>query len=63
MTESTTTYPTKFFYDHEVDQWGYEVEELNILGTGCPSREAAERYAEEAIRFTLEDEPPPANGA
>jgi hypothetical protein len=42
---STTTRSTR---------WGYLVEGLDIA-TGCPSREAAERYASEAIGFTLGD--------
>jgi isocitrate dehydrogenase len=62
LTTSDAVYPIQFFYDHEVDQWGYEVEELNVLGTGCPSKEAAARFAQEAIEFALEEEPPLANG-
>lgn len=46
----------EIFYDHEVDLWGYSVPVLNIIGTGCLSRQAAERFVLEAIEFTLEEE-------
>lgn len=46
----------EFFYDHEVDLWGYSVPVLSIIGTGCKTREDAERYVLEAIKFTLEEE-------
>lgn len=36
------------FYDNEVDQWGYTVPALSILGTG------AERFAVEAIQDVIE---------
>lgn len=44
----------EFFYDHEVDLWGYVVPVLNIVGTGCKTRSDAERYVIDAIEFTLE---------
>lgn len=46
----------EFFYDHEVDLWGYSVPVLNVIGTGCLSREDAERYVLDAIEFTFEEE-------
>ena len=46
----------EIFYDHEVDLWGYSVPVLNIVGTGCMSRQDAERYVLDAIKFTLEEE-------
>ena len=42
-------------YDHETGLWFYEVDELNIIGTGCLSKGDAQRYAQDAIAFTLED--------
>lgn len=44
------------FYDHEVALWGYSVPVLNIIGTGCLSRQDAERYVLDAIRFALEED-------
>ena len=44
----------ELFYDDEADAWGYTVPALNIIGTGCLTREDALRYAEEAIGFVLE---------
>lgn len=46
----------EIFYDHEVNLWGYGVPVLAIVGTGCKTREDAERYALEAIEFVLEEE-------
>jgi len=46
----------EIFYDHEVDLWGYSVPVLSIVGTGCRTREDAERYVLEAIEFVLEEE-------
>ena len=46
----------ELFYDNEVDQWGYTVPTLSIVGTGCNSRDEAERFAVEAITVTLEGE-------
>lgn len=46
----------EIFYDHEVDLWGYSVPALNIIGTGCLTRQDAERFVLEAIEFTLEEE-------
>lgn len=47
-------------YDHEAGLWFYEVDALNIIGTGCLSKEDAERYAQESIAFALEEfEDPP----
>ena len=46
----------ELFYDNEVDQWGYTVPALSIVGTGCNTREEAERSALEAVEFTLESE-------
>ena len=46
----------EIFYDHEVSMWGYGVPILNIVGTGCRTREDAERYVLDAIEFTLEEE-------
>jgi hypothetical protein len=44
----------ELFYDNEVNQWGYTVPALSILGTGCNSREEAERFAVEAIQDVIE---------
>ena len=44
----------ELFYDNEVDQWGYTVPALSILGTGCNSRGEAERFAVEAIQEVIE---------
>jgi predicted RNase H-like HicB family nuclease len=44
----------ELFYDNEVKQWGYTVPALSILGTGCNSREEAERFAVEAIQEVIE---------
>lgn len=44
------------FYDHEVGLWGYSVPILNIIGTGCLTRDDAERFLLDAIEFTLEEE-------
>lgn len=46
----------EIFYDHEVDLWGYSVPVLSIVGTGCKTREDAERYVLDAIEFVLEEE-------
>jgi isocitrate dehydrogenase len=42
------------FHDNEVDQWGYTVPALSIVGTGCNSRDDAERFAVEAIQVAIE---------
>ena len=44
----------ELFFDNEVNQWGYTVPALSILGTGCNSREDAERFAIEAIPDVIE---------
>jgi hypothetical protein len=44
----------ELFFDNEVNQWGYTVPALSILGTGCDSREDAERFAIEAIQDVIE---------
>ena len=44
----------ELFFDNEVNQWGYTVPALSILGTGCNSREEAERFAVEAIQDVIE---------
>ena len=46
----------EIFYDHEVDLWGYSVPVLSIIGTGCKTREDAERYVLGVIEFILEEE-------
>lgn len=52
------------FQDTETAQWCYDVPALSIIGTGCNSFEDAEKYALEAIEFTLEEEnDQPAEGA
>lgn len=51
----------EIFPDTETGYWCYDVPALNIIGTGCLTREDAEKYALEAIEFTLEaedDDPP-----
>ena len=42
----SSEYVVEVEYDHEVGMWFYTVDKLNIIGTGCPSKEAAERYAQ-----------------
>lgn len=56
-------YVVEVAYDHEVGLWFYAVDALNIIGTGCLTKEDAERYAQESIVFTLEEfeDPPLAN--
>ena len=44
------------FPDTETGYWCYDVPALNIVGTGCLTREDAEKHALESIGFTLEDE-------
>ena len=44
----------ELFYDDEVGQWGYAVPGLSILGTGCPTRAHAERYAIDSVRYLIE---------
>ena len=46
----------QIFPDTETDYWCYDVPALNIIGTGCLTRQDAEKYALEAIEFTLEEE-------
>lgn len=52
-----SAYPVDIHFDDEARTWWYEVDTLNIIGTGCLTREDAERYAPEAIKFALEDLP------
>ncbi len=52
------------FPDAESGYWCYDVPALNIVGTGCATREDAEKHALEAIEFTFEAESEtPAAGA
>jgi hypothetical protein len=44
----------ELFHDKETGQWGYDVPALSIVGTGCNTRDDAERFALEAIEFTLD---------
>lgn len=44
------------FCDEETGYWGYEVPALSIIGTGCKSREDAERLVLDAIEFTFDSE-------
>lgn len=44
----------ELFYDNEVNQWGYTVPALSILGTGCNSRDEAEKFAVEAIQDVIQ---------
>lgn len=46
----------EIFPDTGTDYWCYDVPALNIIGTGCLTREDAEKYALEAIEFALEAE-------
>jgi predicted RNase H-like HicB family nuclease len=46
----------ELFQDTETGYWCYDVPALSIIGTGCKTREDAEKYALEAIEFTLEEE-------
>lgn len=46
----------EIFYDHEVDLWGYSVPVLSIIGTGCLTREDAERFVLDSIEFALEED-------
>lgn len=49
-------YAVEISYDHEAGFWFYSVDALNVIGTGCLTREDAERYAQESIAFVLEEE-------
>lgn len=54
----------EIFPDTETGYWCYDVPALNIIGTGCLTREDAEKYALESIEFTLEaEDDEPAEGA
>ncbi len=44
----------ELFYDGDVQQWGYVVPALSILGTGCNSRDDAERFALQAVEDLIE---------
>jgi hypothetical protein len=44
----------ELFYDGDVRQWGYRVPALSILGTGCNTRDDAERFAMEAVEDAIE---------
>jgi hypothetical protein len=44
----------ELFFDDDVAQWGYTVPALSILGTGCKSRDEAERLAVAAIQELIE---------
>lgn len=50
-----------FFYDDEVDNWGFVVPALHIIG-GAHTRDEARQQAQDAITFALEgtdeDAPP-----
>lgn len=46
----------EIFYDQEVDLWGYSVPVLSIIGTGCLTRDDAERLVLDAIEFVIEEE-------
>ena len=51
----------EIFPDADSGYWCYDVAALSIIGTGCLTREDAEKYALEAIELTLEaedDDPP-----
>lgn len=52
----SSDYVVEIDYDHEVGLWFYSVDELNIIGTGCLTKEDAERYAQESIAFALKEE-------
>jgi predicted RNase H-like HicB family nuclease len=54
--KAASEFAVEVLFDHEVGQWFYTVDELNIIGTGCLTRQDAERYAREAIEFTLEEQ-------
>ena len=54
MTMEAMQLKVELFYDNEVDQWGYTVPALSILGTGCNSRDEAEKFAVEAIQEVIE---------
>jgi hypothetical protein len=56
VSEPLADFVVEILYDHEVGQWFYTVDELNIIGTGCLSRPDAERYALGAIEFALEEQ-------
>ncbi|MGI8774521.1 MAG: hypothetical protein ACR2KQ_05840 [Actinomycetota bacterium] len=46
----------EIFYDDEVDLWGYSIPVLSIIGTGCLTREDAERFVLDSIEFVLEED-------
>jgi hypothetical protein len=51
----SSKYVVEVEYDHEVGLWFYTVDELNIIGTGYPTREDAEQHAQESIIYALEE--------
>ncbi|MGI8426617.1 MAG: hypothetical protein ACR2FO_05530 [Actinomycetota bacterium] len=50
----------ELFHDHEVSQWGYSVPALSIIGTGCISRDEAQRFALEAVETLVQASERPA---
>lgn len=46
----------EIFQDTDTGQRCYDVPAVSITGTACNSREDAEKFALEAIEFTLEEE-------
>ncbi len=46
----------ELYRDDEVEQWGYSVPALSIIGTGCASRDEARRLGLEAIRYMIDAE-------
>jgi hypothetical protein len=53
---------TEYIYDPESRNWCFRVPSLGIIGGG-ETREEAEQAVLAAIRFTLEDDEPPAGDA
>jgi len=43
------------FHDPEVENWGFRVPALQLVGGGCATREEALQHALDAISYALED--------
>lgn len=45
-----------YYFNSDVQHWGFSVTRLGIIGGGAATREEAEEQAREAILFTLEED-------
>ncbi|HEY8693970.1 MAG TPA: hypothetical protein VIR57_14645 [Chloroflexota bacterium] len=59
-TATIAGYAVEFVYDPDSKGWSFRVPELHIVG-GDTTRRKAERMAQEAISFTLEEDDPGAS--